>query len=84
MALNIKDSRADRLARQLAEETGESITTAITVAVQERLDRLHGGVPRDRRRNELRRIAKRSAKRRVRDTRSADQAVGYDKSGLPY
>ncbi|HYZ28732.1 MAG TPA: type II toxin-antitoxin system VapB family antitoxin [Thermoleophilaceae bacterium] len=83
MALNIKDSHADRLARQLAEETGESITTAITVAVQERLDRLHGGVPRERRRSALTRIAKRSAKRRVRDTRSADRIVGYDETGLP-
>jgi ribonuclease VapC len=45
VALNIKDSRADRLARELAAETGESITVAVTIAVTERLQRLHGAVP---------------------------------------
>lgn len=83
MALNIKDVRADRLARRLAAATGESITTAITVAVEERLDRLQGGVPQERRRRELERIATRSAKRRVRDDRTAEEILAYDKSGLP-
>jgi antitoxin VapB len=40
MALNIKAEQADRLVRELAAETGESITTAVTVAVRERLERL--------------------------------------------
>jgi hypothetical protein len=42
MALNIKDDGADRLVRELAAETGESLTTAITVAVRERLERHEG------------------------------------------
>lgn len=83
MALNIKDDRADRLARELAAETGESITTAVTVAVRERLQRLRGAVPRERRRQELTHIAKRSAERRVRDTRSAGEILGYGSEGLP-
>lgn len=32
MALNIKDPEADRLARRLAETTGESLTGAVVVA----------------------------------------------------
>jgi len=83
MALNIKDDNADRLARELAAETGESITTAVTVAVRERLERLQGAVPRERRRQELARIAKRSAARPVRDQRTADEILGYDADGLP-
>jgi antitoxin VapB len=83
MALNIKDEAADRLARELAAETGESITTAVTVAVRERLERLRGAVPRERRRQELAKIARRSARRRVRDPRSAEEILGYDAGGLP-
>lgn len=40
MALNLKNDEAQRLSRELADLTGESITTAVTVAVRERLDRL--------------------------------------------
>jgi antitoxin VapB len=83
MALNIKDEEADALARELAAETGESITAAVTIAVRERLERLRGAVPRDRRRQELTRIAQRSSKRRIRDERSADEILGYDAAGVP-
>jgi len=40
MALTIKNSEAERLSRELADLTGETITTAITVAVDDRLTRL--------------------------------------------
>jgi antitoxin VapB len=83
MALNIKDETADRLARELAAETGESITMAVTAAVRERLERLRGAVPREQRRQALTEIASRSARRRVRDRRSADEIIGYDPDGLP-
>jgi len=83
MALNIKDDHADRLVRELAAETGETITTAVTVAVRERLERLRGAVPHERRRTELTRITTRSAGRRIKDTRSADEILGYDSDGLP-
>jgi len=83
MALNIKDETADRLARELAAETGESITTAVTAAVRERLERLRGAVPRAQRRQTLTQIAGRSAARWVRDQRPADEIVGYGPDGLP-
>lgn len=40
MALSIKDPETDRLARALAEATGESITEAIRRALEERLTRV--------------------------------------------
>jgi len=83
MALNIKDDAADHLVRELAAETGESITTAVAVAARERLERLRGAVPRERRRQELTEIARRSAARRVRDGRSPDEILGYGPDGLP-
>jgi antitoxin VapB len=40
MSLNIKDRDAHRLAEELAKLTGESMTTAVTIAVRERFDRV--------------------------------------------
>ena len=40
MALNIKSREAHALALQVAERTGESVTLAVTVALEERLARL--------------------------------------------
>jgi len=40
VSLNIKDPEAHELARQLAGETGESMTAAVTEALRERLGRV--------------------------------------------
>lgn len=40
MSLNIKNEQTHRLVRQLAEVTGESQTSAVTIAVRERLERV--------------------------------------------
>ncbi len=40
MSLNIKNAETYRLAKALADATGESMTEAVTVAVRERLDRI--------------------------------------------
>lgn len=81
MALNIKNAEADRLARLLAEQTGESLTNAVVVALQERLDR-------ERRRGTT--VHERIARLRadvatlpVLDPRDADEILGYGSSGLP-
>jgi antitoxin VapB len=39
MAMNIKNPETERLARELAKRTGESLTVAVTVALRERLER---------------------------------------------
>jgi antitoxin VapB len=43
MSLNIKNEETNRLAHELATVTGESLTTAVTVAVRQRLERLQRG-----------------------------------------
>jgi antitoxin VapB len=45
VALNIKNDETQRLARELADLTGESMTTAVTVALRERRDRLRAEQP---------------------------------------
>ena len=47
MPLNIKEPETDRLARELASTTGESLTAAVAMALRERLERV-GGRPRVR------------------------------------
>ena len=42
MALSIKDPETERLAKSLAQLTGENITTATKRAIEERLRRLRG------------------------------------------
>jgi antitoxin VapB len=83
MSLNIKSEETDRLARELARLTGESMPAAVTEAVRERLDRL--------RRNEavgladrLLAIGKDCAGRLKEPFRSADHGdLLYDERGLP-
>ena len=83
MALNIKDEEADRLARDLAASTGETITTAVTVALRERLERLQGSAAAPSLIEELMRIAERAAALPVLDDRDDAEILGYDEHGLP-
>ncbi len=80
MALSVKNEEADRLARQLAETTGESITEAVLVALRERLERekRQRGVGR-----RLTRMAEELATYPVLDHRPADEILGFDERGLP-
>ena len=40
MTLNVKDPEAHKLAQLLAQETGETLTAAVTQALRERLERV--------------------------------------------
>lgn len=83
MPLNIKDPTADRLARELADATGETITTAVSVALQERLDRVRRRPGSRDLAAELNEIALRCAALPAVDPRSDDAILGYDEHGLP-
>jgi antitoxin VapB len=83
MALSIKHPEADRLARELAAKTGESLTEAIINALRERLRREQGRTRAPRLRDEIRAIRQRCAALPVRDRRSADEILGYDSQGVP-
>lgn len=80
MALSIKNEEADRLARELAELTGESLTEAIVVALRERLanKRRRPGVE-----QRLRRLVAEVRAYPVKSEDEPDQLIGYDQRGLP-
>jgi len=83
MVLNIKDPEADRLARALAQETGESLTAAVTAAVRERLERVRGRTAAPNLAEELTAIAVRCAALPVIDSRPENLLLGYDEHGAP-
>ncbi|MBP1888102.1 type II toxin-antitoxin system VapB family antitoxin [Sinorhizobium mexicanum] len=83
MALSIKDLETERLAKALAEKTGETITMATRRALEERLRRLANAENRDVLLEELAASRRRWAKLPVHDNRSADEILGYDENGLP-
>lgn len=83
MPLSIKNERTERLARQVADEAGESITEAIQKSLEERLGRL-----KRRRKSRLLESQIEDLLRRVDalpslDSRSEDEILGYDKDGIP-
>jgi antitoxin VapB len=61
MSLNIKNEETHRLARELAQRTGETITLAITVALRERLERQKLADGRESRLKKIKRIVERTA-----------------------
>ncbi len=85
MSLNIKNEEADRLARELADLTGESVTAAVTEALRERLARERRQRRRKASLDELRAIAADIASRMKEPWKSIDiDELLYDeKTGLP-
>jgi antitoxin VapB len=83
MALNIKNEQTQRLAKELAKLTGESMTAAVTGAVRERLERV-----RDARgsglSDQLMKIGKDCAAHLREPFRTVDHGeLLYDEKGLP-
>lgn len=83
MALSIKDPETDRLARALADATGESLTEAIRRALAERLARETQRGAHYRMQTNVRRVQERLASLPVLDARDADELLGYDEHGVP-
>lgn len=83
MPLNIKDERTHELARRLAAVTGESMTEAVRIALQERLKRQEAGRGARPLRDRLREIAHHCASLPVVRDRTEDEILGYDERGLP-
>jgi antitoxin VapB len=83
MALIIEDPEVDRLARELAATTGESLTKVVLQALRERLIREQGRTRVLHVRDALRAIRERCAKLPVLDTRRPEEILGYDDLGVP-
>jgi antitoxin VapB len=82
MAFSIKHREADRLVREVARMTGESLTDAVVNSLRERLERLENR-PQRRLSEQLSMIADRIALLPVFDARTPDEIIGYDEFGLP-
>ncbi len=83
MPLSIKNEQTERLARQVANETGESITEAIQKSLEERWERL-----RERGRSRILARQVEDLLHRVDalptlDPRPPDEILGYDEHGMP-
>lgn len=81
--LNIKNLEADRLARQLARQTGETITEVVIEALREKLLREQGKRTPVELKEALLIIGQRCAALPDQDLRSPDEILGYDNKGLP-
>jgi antitoxin VapB len=83
MALSLKDKETDRLAREVALLTGETLTDAVRIALAERLqrERLRRGQV-DRLADQLAVLGDECAALPDLDTRSPDEIVGYDETGM--
>ena len=82
MALSINDAETERLARHLAQTTGENITTAIKRAIEERLHRLGSQSSRAALLEDMAQIRLRWSAMPVMDDRTSEEILGYDKHGL--
>jgi antitoxin VapB len=84
MALSLKDPETDRLAREVARLTGETLTQAVRKSLAERLERerLRRGAPAPGLAEQLNEIALHCASLPDLDTRTPDEIIGYDENGL--
>jgi antitoxin VapB len=85
MALNIRDPEVHRLARKVAEATGETMTQAVRKSLEERLGRIGqvGEAERQRRLAAMAEFARRFQEAPVLDPRTPEEILGYDENGLP-
>jgi len=84
MALNIKNDEAHRLAQELARETGESMTKAVTQALRERLEHVRQRKGKKGLSKRLLAIAHECATHLKEPYKSIDHAdLLYDERGLP-
>ena len=82
MALSIRNPRAEQLAREVAAESGETLTQAIIQALEEHLQRLRGLRTAPDVVSEIMELSRRCQMLPDQDTRSADEILGYDGDGV--
>jgi antitoxin VapB len=83
MPLSIKNEGTERLARQVADETGESLTEAIQKALQERWERLKGHRKGKFLAGQIDEILRRVDALPTLDPRPEDEILGYGEDGIP-
>jgi antitoxin VapB len=84
MTLNIKNPEAHKLATELAKQTGESLTEAVTQALRERLARVKTRKPDQKLMEDMARIGRECAERLSPEVKAIDHGdYLYDEKGLP-
>jgi antitoxin VapB len=83
MALSIQNKKAEKLAREVASYSGETITQAITRALEERLERMRGRRTAADTAVEILKIAGRCSQLPDKDARTPEEILGYDDVGVP-
>ena len=81
MGMNIKSEEAHRIAKEIATYTGESITSAVIIALKERLERLKREASFEERKALIEDIIRRSGPTAPGVT--SDHSDLYDDVGLP-
>lgn len=83
MPLFIKNKATERLARQVASETGESLTAAIQVSLQERWERLKRHRKGHILTAQIEDLLRRVDALPTLDSRPESEILGYDENGIP-
>jgi antitoxin VapB len=83
MPLYIKDPATEKFVRELAAAAGESVTTAVRRAAEERLQQIRQQQSGRSLAVEILEIGRRCAALPDRDLRTADEILGYHEQGLP-
>jgi antitoxin VapB len=82
MAISLEDPETERLAREVAQLTGETVDEAVRKALAERLERERRKAAKPDLVARLMEIGRHCASLPDCDTRSPDEIIGYDKNGL--
>lgn len=83
MALSIKNIELEQLARELSKLTGDNITEVILSALKEKFMKINKKqVGNKTLAKELTEIANRCSKLKLKDKRTAEQILAYDKEGI--
>ena len=83
MGISIKNPKAEQLAREVAQLSGESLTQAIIRALEERLERLKGRRSATTLTEEILGISQRCSALPNVDQRNSDEILDYDSMGVP-
>jgi antitoxin VapB len=83
MPISIKNPETEKLARELARETGESITEVITTSLRERMQRVRGRRNAQPLEEKVADILERLDSLPTLSNASDDEILGYDENGIP-
>lgn len=82
MAISIRNPEAVNLAREMAEKQGVTITQIVTEALKEKRRKVVVRSAKNAFVREIMEISERCSRLKVLDSRSEDEILGYDETGL--